>query len=173
MSLEPVREKLARAQTVFFRAADMVSVDNWGCSPDSEQWSAAELVAHLVTVERSILTQADRVTRKTPIPFPFHKRVHLPIWLVQSRIIRRKSPVTHDPALICEKETMLAELRSARERTLSFLAETERRDLSTYLWKHPFLGMLNTYEWIEMVAAHQIRHAKQMREIAESVSRKL
>jgi hypothetical protein len=33
--------------------------------------------------------------------------------------------------------------------------------------------MLNAYEWMELIAAHQIRHTKQMGEIEEKLSRKL
>ena len=46
------------------------------------------------------------------------------------------------------------------------MEETKDRDLSEYCWKHAFLGMLNIYEWFEMIAAHQISHTKQMKEIA-------
>jgi len=59
----------------------------------------------------------------------------------------------------------LGELRGVRERLLAFLEETERRDLSGYRWPHAFLGMLNVYEWFELVAAHQLRHSKQVRKI--------
>lgn len=87
-------------------------------------------------------------------------------------MIRLKSPVPLDASLLAEKETMLGMLRDARERTFAFLSETKNRDLSAYYWRHPFLGMLSTYEWIEMLAAHQIRHAKQIREIHRKISRK-
>ena len=99
--------------------------------------------------------------------------MHLPMWLVEARVIRRKSPVPLDASLVGEKETMLGGLRRVRERTLAFISETERRDLSVYCWQHPLLGMLNTYEWMEMIAAHQIRHTKQVREIDAKLSRKL
>ncbi|HKM66606.1 MAG TPA: DinB family protein [Candidatus Acidoferrum sp.] len=172
-SLEPLREKLTRAQSTFLRAADGISVEKWDASPGLEQWSAAELVAHLVVVERGILGKADGITKKIAIPVPFPKRLHLPMWLVEARVIRRKSPVPLDPSLVAAKESMLGELRGARERTLAFISETERRDLSIYRWRHPFLGMLNTYEWMEMIAAHQLRHTKQIREIEAKLSRKL
>jgi hypothetical protein len=88
------------------------------------------------------------------------------MWLVESRIIRRKSPIPLDSSLLNTKEEMLGELRAARDRTLAFLQETSKQDLSAYFWPHPFLGMLNGYEWFEMIASHEIRHTKQMREIA-------
>jgi len=88
-------------------------------------------------------------------------------------MIRRKSPVPLDESLLGEKEAMLAGLRGVRERTLAFISETERRDLSAYCWRHPFIGMLNVYERMEMIAAHQLRHTKQVREIDAKLSRKL
>ena len=65
------------------------------------------------------------------------------MWLVESRIIRRKSPIPLDRGLLNGQEEMLGELRAARERTLAFLEEMSKRDLSAYCWPHPFLGMLN------------------------------
>jgi DinB superfamily len=164
--LDRIVQKLAEAQSAFFRAADAVPSDQWTIKPSTGAWSAAELVAHLVILERAVLGGADRISQKKPKPVPFLKRRHLPLWLVEARIIRRKSPIPLDPNLIGDKEEMLGELRAARERTLAFLDETKSRDLSAYCWHHAFLGMLDVYEWFEMIAAHQVRHTKQIREIA-------
>jgi hypothetical protein len=53
--LDPILEKLSCAQTAFFRAADSVSPEEWKTEPKADEWCAAELVAHLVTVERAII----------------------------------------------------------------------------------------------------------------------
>ena len=89
--------------------------------------------------------------------------------LLEARVIRRKTPLPLDHSLLGSKEEMLAELRAVRERSLAFLEETKRRDLSAYCWPHAFLGVLNIYEWFEMIAAHQLRHTKQIREIAAAL----
>lgn len=68
-----------------------------------------------------------------------------------------------------EKEEMLAQLRGVRERTLAFMEETRGEDLSLYSRAHPFLGTLNVYEWFQMIASHQVRHTKQMREICAAL----
>jgi hypothetical protein len=34
---------------------------------------------------------------------------------------------------------------------------------------HAFLGTLDAYEWFQMIASHELRHIKQMKEIAESL----
>ena len=165
-SIQPIVERLARAQRSFFRAADAIPPRQWSRKPRAAEWSAAELVAHLVMVERAVVGGADRMTQKTPREIPFLKRLHLPLWLVEARLIRLKTPMPLDRGLLGHKEEMLAELRAARERTLSFLEETQQRDLSAYHWEHTFLGMLNVYEWFEMIASHELRHAKQIKEIA-------
>jgi len=67
---------------------------------------------------------------------------------------------------------MLAELRGVRERTLAFIEETRGRDLHKYNMSHPFLGSLNAYEWLQFIASHEIRHMKQMREIATTLKPK-
>ena len=167
--IEPILEKLRHAQTVFFRAADTIQAENWTAKSKPEEWCAAELVAHLIMVERAIVGSADRVVQKTPRRIPYLKRFHLPLWLLQSRVIRRKTPIPLDASLVGPKEEMLAELRGVRERSLAFLDETKRRDLSAYCWPHAFLGVLNIYEWFEMIAAHQLTHTKQIREIAAAL----
>ncbi len=165
-SIETIIGKLARAQEGFLRAADAVPPDLWKTRPGNGSWSAAELVAHLIMAERHILGTADKMTQKPAVAAPLHKRLHFPLALVEARLIRRKTPVPLNLELVREKEAMLGELRDVRGRTLAFLNETRNRDLSAYGWRHPFLGRLNFYEWFEFIGAHQIRHRKQMQEIA-------
>ena len=167
--LEPILEKLAFAQDRLLRAADSIPADQWKKSPGNGAWSAAQLVAHLIMVERAVIGSADRLLQKTPKHTSLLKRFHLPLALVEARVVKRKTPIPLDPALVCEKETMLAELRNVRERTLAFLDETKGRDLSAYRWPHAFLGSLNMYSWFQIIAAHQLRHEKQMREIADNI----
>lgn len=167
--IEPIVHKLACAQTGLLRAADAVSAEQWKSGPGNGAWSAGELVAHLIMVERGVVGTADRVTQKPARPTPLWKRLHLPLALVEARVVRRKTPIPLDPQLVREKEAMLAELRNVRERSLAFLDETKNRDLRAYYWRHPFLGNLNLYEWFEMIAAHELRHTKQMQEIAAAL----
>jgi hypothetical protein len=81
-------------------------------------------------------------------------------------MVRLKTPIPVDPQLLCGKEAMLGELREVRRHTLALIDETKDRDLSAYRWQHPFLGSLNAYQWFLLLGSHQIRHEKQMREIA-------
>jgi uncharacterized damage-inducible protein DinB len=164
--LNTIVEKLANSQRGLLLAADAVPGEQWRTRPGDERWSASELSGHLVVVERRILGGIDRLFQKPPNPRPFLKRFHVPLVVVEARLFRRKSPIPLDGQNIGEKEEMLAELREARERTLAFIEETSGRDLSQYCMPHPFLGTLTAYEWMQFIASHEIRHTKQMAEIA-------
>ena len=147
-------------------AADVVSQNQWKSRPGEGRWSAGELVGHLIMIERAILRNTDRLLQKPPKSVPFYKRFHVPMAVVESRLIRRKTPIPVDTQLVRQKEEMLAELREVRERTLAFIKETMERGLSKYRMPHAFLGTLNAYEWFQMIASHEVRHTKQMKEIA-------
>jgi uncharacterized damage-inducible protein DinB len=160
---------MTKAQRELLTAADAVPAEEWKTKPREDKWSAAELVAHLMMVERAVVGKADRVAQKPPKRVSLLRRIHIPMALVESRWIRRKSPVPVEPEMLRDKEEMLAELRTVRERSLAFLEETKGRNLGEYCWKHPALGTLNTYEWMRFIASHELRHTKQMREIAASL----
>jgi len=168
-SLTTIINNLARAQNELFRAADAVPADQWKTRPADGRWSAGELIAHLTATERIVIGRADKLLQEPPKSVPFYKRFHVPMMIVEARVIRRKAPTIVEPQMVSEKEEMLAELRRARERTLAFIEETKGRDLSKYNMPHPFLGTLNAYDWLQFIASHEIRHTKQMREIAGSL----
>jgi DinB superfamily len=168
--LKLILKKLHRAQSRLLRTANAFPADLWRTSPRQGVWSAAELIAHLITVERVVVRAADRIFQKQPKQILLLKRFHLPLSLVEMRLYRVKTPIATDPQLLDEKEAMLAELREVWGRTLAFIEETRNRDLSAYRWKHPFVGSLNGYEWFSFLASHQIRHEKQMRKIAASLN---
>jgi len=148
-------------------AADAIPADQWKSCPCEGRWSAGELACHLIQVETLIIQNAGKLLQNPPKPRPFSKRFHLPMALVESRLIPRKTPIPLDPALVCEKDKMLAHLREVRQQTRVFLEEKTRgKNLRKYHMPHPFLGTLNLREWFQMIASHQIRHTKQLKEIA-------
>jgi len=168
-SIETILGNLARAQSELLRAADAVPAEQWKTKPAEGRWSAGEVICHLSAVERAILSRADKLLQKPPNPAPFYKRFHIPMMFVEARVIRRKAPTPLEPQTVREKEEMLAELRQVRESTLAFIGETMERNLSKYCMAHTFLGTLNAYEWLQFIASHEVRHTKQMREIAGSL----
>ena len=169
-SLQSITENLAAAEKEFLAATDAIPADQWKCCPAEGRWSAAELVCHLIQVERAIIKNAGKVLQRPPQPRPLSKRFHFPMALVESRLIPRKTPIPLDPTLVCEKDEMLTQLRVVRQQTTAFMGEqTKGKDLRKYHMPHPFLGTFNLCEWFQVIASHQVRHSKQMREIAAAL----
>jgi hypothetical protein len=169
LSLEPILEKLARAQDRLLRAADDIPTELWKTPPRKGAWSAAEVIAHVMTIERTVIVLAAKIFKKQPKQTPLLKRFRLPLAFAEIRLVRLKTPIPVDSQLLGEKKPMLAELQALRCRTLALFEENRNRDLGVYRWPHPFLGSLNAYQWFELLGSHEIRHEKQILEIAAQV----
>jgi hypothetical protein len=164
--LQKIARNLSAAQTKYLATADAFEATSWQKRPDPNRWSAAEVTSHLIKVERSVVRNSDKLMHEPVRPRPLLKRLHFPMFFVEARLVRRKAPSIVLPESVGDKEAMLAELRATRERTLAFMQETAGKDLSPYYFPHPFLGTLDVYEWLQLIAAHQLRHLKQLHEIA-------
>jgi len=166
-NLQTIADNLDRAQRKFLAAAASIDDADWLQRPGADCWSAGEVLAHLIGVERTILKNADKLLKAPPRPRPLLKRIHFPMFLVEARFIRRKTPIAIQPDSLGQKEQMLAELRTTREQTRAFMEATKDRNLIAYHMPHPFLGTLNLLEWFQMIASHELRHTKQLREIGK------
>lgn len=164
-NLDSIRSALLSAQSIYLTAADSIPLTNWETSASESSWSAAEITAHLCQVETSIIANSKRIVRHDPRPVPLLKSFHFPLFMIDYRVRRFRSPLPIDESLLGEKDAQLGELRSVRDRTLAFLDETKSRDLAPYRFPHPFLGMFSIYNWLDLIARHQIRHSKQVHEI--------
>ncbi len=163
----PIIERLKLTAVDLRRTAEAVSAERWQDAPGAGRWSAAEVICHLTSVEDRVLAGADKALRKGPVDVPLWKRLHPPIAIIERRIPRAKSPVPLEPHLLGGKLEMLNNYAARRVRSLALLEQTKDQDLSKHYWRHPLLGMLNFYEWFRMVAHHEVRHTKQIREIVD------
>jgi len=170
-----IRSHIERCRARFVAAAGEVPPDKWRQSPGAGGWSAAEVVAHVTQVEKAIAEAARKLLAEPPRQFSLWSRVfHPPVSVVQWRgpgFMRRKSPIPMDASLVAERESMLARLAEGHAATLAMLEETKGRDLRAWRWKHPFFGPLSYYEWMRTLGYHDLRHAKQIREIVDSLQK--
>jgi len=164
--IKPILALLNETRTGLLAVAEAIPPDVWARAP-KDSWSAADVVSHLTTVETAITDGCAKVIRSEPRRIPFWRKLHPPVAVVRWRFPRLKTPLPLDGKLVGKKEEMLARLREARTRTLVFLEETAGRDLRAYYFPHPFFGPLNFYTWFRLMAHHEVRHTKQIREIVE------
>jgi len=148
--------------------AESVPESLWRKSPSKDIWSPAEVVAHVTVAEQFIIARSNAVLQAPPNHLPLLKRLHLPLLLVAWRVQKRKTPIPLDSSLVADRPDALSRLAAARGGTLAFIESTRSQDLSAYRSPHPFLGSLNVYDWIRIIAYHELRHAKQIREVVET-----
>ena len=167
--INAIVERLKLTRTDLLAVVESIPPERWRKQPATGGWSAAEVIAHLTMVEQAILDGAERGLQKGPKPVPFLKRIHIPPILAEWRFPKVRTPIPLDPTLLDHKQPMLDRFASQRRRTLDFIETNRSRDLSRWRHTHPFFGSLNLYTWFKTIYHHEIRHTKQLREIARSV----
>jgi hypothetical protein len=167
--VQPIRSKLQRSHSGLLDAAALVSAERWQQRPEPGRWSAAEVFSHLATVERRIQEGLGTMLASDPKPVPFLRRLHIPPKLSEYRLMKVKTPLPLDTSTLDEKEAMLEKHGAIRTRTLEILEANAKLDLRRWRWPHPFLGSVNGKDWFVVVACHEVRHTKQLREIARTL----
>jgi hypothetical protein len=170
-NLASILNLLQMSRNRFVATANDVPADSWRKSPRVDNWSPAQIVAHVTIAEQFIIARSKTVLQAPPKQLPTLKRFHLPVVLVAWRVRKRKTPIPLDSSLIADRADALSRLAATREGTLAFIESTRGRDLSAYRFPHPFLGSLNIYDWVRTIGYHELRHAKQIREVVETLHR--
>jgi hypothetical protein len=159
---------LENSRAKFLSVAEEVSGLQWRESPAPDCWSAAEVIAHVGMVEETTIFGMKRLLRSTPKPVPLRKRFHLPLATATWRARKVRTPIPLDPKRVRDKQESVAGLVATREATVAFIESTRGTDISLYHYQHPFLGSLNMYDWFRTIGYHELRHAKQIRELVET-----
>jgi DinB superfamily len=156
---------LENSRAKFLSVAEEVSDLHWRESPAPDCWSAAEVIAHVASVEERTIFGMKRLLRSTPQPVPLRKRFHLPLGIATWRGRKVRTPIPLDANSVRDKPESFAGLIATREATVAFIESTRCTDISLYHYQHPFLGGLNMYDWFRTIGYHELRHAKQIREL--------
>lgn len=167
--VQPIRKKLQQSRSGLLEAAALVSAARWQQRPGPGRWSAAEVFSHLATVERRIQEGLGTLLASDPNPVPFWRRFHIPPKLSEYRLMRVKTPLPLDTSALDEKEAMLKKYGAIRTRTFEILEANAKLDLRRWRWPHPFFGSINGRDWFVVIACHEVRHTKQLREIARTL----
>ncbi len=167
--MKAIVAKLNRSRAGLLSAVERVPAERWQKRPGNGGWSAAEVVAHLTMVETAVVSGAIKWVQTEPKPVPFWKRLHLPPALGVLRLVKVKSPIPLDASVVGEKDAMLGRYRTVREQTLAFVEANQHRDLWRWRRPHPFMGSFNGNTWLKFIGYHELRHTKQIRQIARSL----
>ena len=136
--------------------------------PSEGQWSIAQIVEHIILVEKGILGKINSLATTAPSEVTAVQIDHQQlIGLLAARDRKAKSPESYIPkgAFTNTKEAITA-FNEHRTDLETFL-NTTSISLQTIVFPHFILGAINGLSWIAFLAGHCLRHVAQMKEVKE------
>lgn len=140
--------------------------------PAPDRWSPVDIVEHLSLVEaRFSAVVGGKIAEAlhAGLGLESQPRQALPDrirTLLADRTGKRTAPEAAVPSGAMDEHTAWEAADKARAGFRAAVLSADGRALSSVIHEHPFFGPLNVYQWVELIAAHEMRHVAQVREAA-------
>ena len=157
---------LAQSREMLIQAVDGLSPTQQSFRPAPDRWSVADCVEHVTVVESNILKAIHRKLQQPPGDKPdTNGKDQVVLDNVPGRATRVKGPQAVMPnGRWPDFDECLRQFHAARQSTIGF-TEATQVNLRAWAFNHPFLGLLDCYQWLLFLAAHCERHVHQMEEV--------
>jgi len=137
--------------------------------PSPEKWSILECMEHLAVAETHMLK---KTTEAAKVAEPRINSIREKAIRDRGadRTRRVESPEVAKPlGRFATLEKAAEAFNTARNQAIDFVERCED-DLRARITEHPLIGPVNCYENLLIMAAHPLRHAKQLQEIREAIA---
>lgn len=157
-------------------AVDSVPVARRDERPGPDRWSVANVLQHLAMTESGIAKLIERRTADAraagigPDPETTTILWTLDVHRLLDRRTRLETPTPIPPGQEVAAEEAARIFDAAHQRLAAAVAAADGVALGSLLFPHPLLGPINLYQWGIFAAAHEMRHAAQIREIGAQVT---
>jgi hypothetical protein len=155
---------LAVTRGFLFETVCGLSPEQWNFRPDDETWSIAEIVEHLVLIERRIHALIADL-RNAPEATTSDGRAEMDDIIVNDvpvRSVKVKAPSVLCPTNGWSGPEGLQLFLECRDQTMQLLAAPLLR---ARVRPHPIFGAWDGYQWLLAVGSHTARHTDQIREV--------
>lgn len=145
-------------------------------APAAGRWSVAQILQHLSIVNHGIARLiTKRVTDGKVAGLGRDPGTTSILWTLDvARLLNRQeamtSPERTRPGDEVTVDAAWEALTGADAAIQAALLEADGLALDTITHPHAFLGPLNLYQWVAFAAAHEFRHAAQIRETAAAMA---
>ena len=161
------------ARAELLAAVDAIPEPLREARPTETAWSAAEVLEHLMRVEKGIAKLlVMKVGEVQAMPDAPREALNIADFscprldVLLDRASRIDAPERVVPVGELSADAARGALLETRRSLLEQLHAADGLALSSVIHPHPFLGPLDLYEWVYFVALHERRHTAQVREIA-------
>ena len=152
-------------------AFDAVPIERRNQPPEPGRWSAASVVEHLAIVEgrmAGILSNRIREERDAGLSSETSSEPVLPgldVTRISDRSTRVQAPDFAVPTGI-DSAAAWTQLEKSTAALRDMLLSGDGLALDKVIQPHSRLGPMSVYHWIAFLAAHEARHAEQIREMS-------
>lgn len=135
-----------------------------------DRWSVMETLEHLSLVEDSIGRVVSHLAKQANADGALQDDdvssvlTCLDTFGLNTANAKLVAPERVRPAGVKSVQESLQNLRISRERLLAAIQAANGLDLTRVSAPHPLLGPMNGYQWLVLIATHEYRHLKQMKE---------
>ena len=136
--------------------------------PAENEWSVGEVIHHLFLVEQAVVAELEKASQRPPQKIGFLKKL-IPMRVVSWRFIRVSAPKAVTPAGFRNASDSMRSWETARNRLKEFCRTLDPKRLRQIAFRHPVLGNIDGLATISMVAFHEERHYKQIKEILSKI----
>jgi hypothetical protein len=168
-----MKSTLKRLDAVHERLANTISAADpalLATRPAENEWSVAQVVEHLYLVEGAVTKYLRSKLDQPPAKVSFLKRL-VPMRIVSLRMKRLKAPKIVEPAAdLPPMPELLKRYDQLRSQTKELCVQAGQERLRKICFKHPFFGDMDGAAAVSMIAFHEQRHLKQIREILKKLS---
>lgn len=155
----------------FLDVVTPLSAAQWSYKPAGGGWSIAEVAEHLAVTEAGTFTAIEKNLREPATPERKTETAGKDDMImkgVPDRSRKVQAPETVAPTgRWPTRDALVAEFKIRRDSTIAFIEKTPA-DLRGHMFAHPFLKLLDCYQWVLFLAAHSDRHIQQMQEVMAS-----
>jgi hypothetical protein len=140
--------------------------------PGPDRWSPVDIVEHLSLVESrfsAVVGGKIADALDSGLGSEQQPREALPdriSSMLADRSGKRTAPEAAIPSGAMDEHAAWAAADRARAGFRAAVLSADGLALSGVIHEHPFFGPLNVYQWVELIAAHEMRHVAQVRETA-------
>jgi DinB family protein len=158
-----------RQADVLRREFEAVPRERRGERPSPSRWSPAEVVHHVVIVERRITQRLQGLIAEARGHEPESDTSSILTILQPERALNREFRIVTSDAnqpRDTDPEHVWSEFETTRSALKDVVATADGLAMSKVSAPHPALGQLNGYGWIAFTGSHAARHAAQIKEDA-------
>lgn len=138
--------------------------------PAENEWSIAEIIEHLCLVEEAVMKGIKVKLSQPPVKVSFLKKF-FPMRIVSLRLKRLQAPKYVQSANdLPPLDELLEKFDAQRAKTKEICIKEGPERLSQVCLKHPYFGDMDGAAAVSMVAFHEQRHLKQIRETLKKLT---